>query len=190
MIFKLGLLPLTILTPILILVLILEGCSTTTIIIPERRSTDDVGISYERLNRILNEGLIRNATVRLADGHEFDAQEILVERDSTLFVDTDAGKPRRVLTPGILRIQRTDRFLGVLEGLFFGTLAGGALGFGLASTSSDEGEWSGFGKAISTALGIIAGGTAGLITGVIRGHQSTYEFVRDTVEAPHDKTLR
>jgi len=175
---------LNILAPIIVLVLILDGCSTTTIVVPERRSAGDVGMSYEKLNRVLNEGFHNNATVRLADGHEFEAREILVGRDSTIFVDTEGGKPRRVFTPGILRIERTDRLSGALEGLFFGTLAGGALGFGLGSLSSDEGEWSGFGKAILAGLGIVAGGSAGLITGIIHGHRSTYEFVKDTAAAP------
>lgn len=175
---------------ILVFAFILEGCSATTIVGPESSAANHVAMSYGKLNRVLNDGLNNKATIIFADGRECEAEQIQVGKDSTQFVDVDSGGARRVNTSNILRIERTDRFSGAVEGLFLGALGGGAVGFGLGSLSSDEGEWSGFGKAILAGLGVFAGGSVGLIIGVVRGHHSGYEFAQDTVAAPRGEKLR
>jgi hypothetical protein len=166
---------------VLILATVFGGCSATTIVVPERTTANDSRMSYGKLNRVLNEGFTNNARILLASGEEYNVYDVQVGKDSTRFVESGLGRTFQVPTSEIQSIERTDRFSGTFEGLFFGALGGGAVGLGIGSFFHYSGEGgSGYAQAIWMALGVVVGAPTGLIVGAIHGHQSTYEFVQDS----------
>ena len=146
--------------------LLVPGCSSTV----ELTTTVDV-------NRKIGESA---ATVYLNSGQEYEAREVHVRTDSTLFVDRNTEDILRLPTRDIRSIQVAHHFGGAAEGLLFGGLGGGTLGLALTagmSTSGEEG--SGRGLAIFTSL--VVGGIGGLVYGAIKGHDYTFVFPSDSV---------
>src|SRR3979490_3057854 len=93
--------------PAIIIALVLEGCSSTFAVLPEKGSKAS-SISYERLNAVLSESLSKDFRVILTDAREYDARELVVRRDSTRFYDDYKQVFYLIATGDVLRIEIRD----------------------------------------------------------------------------------
>ena len=144
----------------------LPGCSSTV----ELASATDA-------NRKIGNN---DAIVRLRSGQEYEAREVHVRDDSTRFVDCKLEETVQIPTRSIETIRISHHGGGAMEGLLFGGLGGGALGFGLGVGPGNHGD-EGMGKGLLLISGLAVGTVGGLVIGAIEGHVYTFVLPRDTV---------
>ena len=167
----------------LVLVLLFCGCSSSYRIGARERQIEGNYLSFTRGNVQINEPVIGNTEIVLSNGETYDVREITVQSESTIFIDKNDVR-HRLVTREIQSVHRTNRFGGALLGLVIGAASGGAVGFGIGSLlDDDEGEYAGFTKAVFSVLGVLAGGTSGLVVGIIHGNQDYYYFAGDSLHS-------
>jgi hypothetical protein len=154
---------------VLLVAIVFGGCSSSYTLLPDGKVGNRKSISYEEMNRKLQEG---NVTVFLVDGRELSVGAIRVDKDSATFTDSATDSLYHLATRHIVQIQRTDKVRGVIEGAIFGGLMGGTVGAGLIAL--DRGSDGGPGLLWVLIGGACAGTTVGVIAGVIKGHTYTY----------------
>ena len=114
-----------------------------------------------------------SATLEFHDGRKVEAHEVKAAPDSTLFIDMTNGATRVVPTHDIVKIVSKDRFIGYLEGLGLGLLAGVVTGVLVSVIARNNDAIVGAGLIV---VGATAGGLIGGILGIIFGHTYEYTF--------------
>ena len=113
-------------------------------------------------------------------GRKMAAHEVMMDPDSTSFVNRITGARSRVSTHEIEKIVFTSSGLGFLEGAGIGLVAGG-LG-GLAAAAIIFGGKAGEEGLAYVILPLFGGGGGLLLGGIIGGslgHSYEYRFVRE-----------
>jgi hypothetical protein len=146
----------------LTLTVLLFGCSTT-----KQLST------VSQLNRSIGDN---PALIKLKSGEEFHAREVNVDTDSTRFLTGDPDSAVVIPSSDVGSVKITHHGGGALEGLVFGTFGGGVFGV-TAYVTHDEG------LGMIGMLLIPLGGIGGAVYGGITGHDYTYIFPTDSLEA-------
>ena len=151
-----------------LLVVALSGCTHTYSLAPAAYP-----LISERAER-------RAATVTLRGSGPLTAQGLLIDRDSTSWLEFGSGRRRVVATADVERVSLRDRGQGAFEGFALGAAAGAALGAAVAATAYREGEadivFGGRGKfagVIGVLVGAVGGGV-GVIVGGRRGTTNVY----------------
>ena len=159
------------------LAIFLCGCSSSYSV----RSTAVRGAyTYGEMNEELKG---RHVKIELKDGKDISAKEVKISDDSVSWVDQQTDEESKASIRQLDKIVmknhlQKNHFLGSLEGLGFGLVAGGGLGAllgGLAGGEIGAGIPMWF---VGLVYGVPAGGGIGLITGLIIGHSYNYEFPR------------
>jgi hypothetical protein len=142
-----------------VLTLAASGCSST-------KQVSSLAI----LNRSIGSG---PAIVHMKSGEGFEARRVTVGADSTRFLSGDHATLVAIPTNTVKSIQVTHHGGGALEGLVFG-----AFGGGLLFVTMRNSEYGLFGLVM-----IVVGGLGGVTYGAIAGHDYTYVFPQDTLDA-------
>jgi hypothetical protein len=156
--------------------LLLSGCSSTTIIGP---SNSDGSLSYPLFNLKIRWSQVK---VELFNNRSFIAREIHVQDDSTSFLDVRANVWRVVPTHEISSIERNDRDAGHFRGILAGAATGIAAGAIAYSSTNPSG---GFEPVVSAGLivsGAMLGGVVGNVVGAAIGVSEHYIVARDTLQ--------
>jgi hypothetical protein len=134
----------------------------------------------DQIEEINARGREQRATVTLmvdAVKAEYDADFVIVGRDTVQWVDPETGLARSAATVNLHRIRFTSRGTGALEGAGFGTLPGIAL----ISLSLITGDTRSNASSVPSGLefglmGIFVGGGIGAGIGAIIAHKTYYDF--------------
>jgi hypothetical protein len=115
----------------------------------------------------------REANIELKDGRHILAKEVKISDDSASWVDARTEGKSKASIQQINKIVTKSSSIGALEGIGFGLVGGGGLGFLVGSTQHAR-------EIPMELIGVILGGgtgtIVGLITGLIVGHSYNYEF--------------
>ncbi len=156
----------------------LLSCSSTHLI---KQTQSDYSILNKKMNG-------EEGTIIVKNNRMFIGRNMVILGDSLHFIELYSNTEMIMHTSTIKEIQSINNFRGVVEGCGFGVLIGGGI-FGLLYLSQSDPEQESktlsddrIGKAF-LGMSILVGGTAGLVTGAIRGHKDTYKF-----ESPADTT--
>ena len=118
------------------------------------------------------------AMLHLRSGLAYEAEQIHVTQDSTMFINSE-NDSLVVLPTGVIKSFRlTHHGGGALEGLLFGGLGGVSIGL-LAAENGGGG---------AAFYGGIIGGIGGAIVGGLKGHNYTFILPADSVGG-HSKGL-
>jgi hypothetical protein len=122
----------------------------------------------------MNEELTgRDVIIELKDGRETSSQVVTVSDDSVSWLDARTKGKSKASIQQINKIVMKSSSIGALEGIGFGLVVGGGLGFLIGSTEHSR-------EIPMEFVGLILGGgtgtIVGLITGLIAGHSYDYEF--------------
>lgn len=115
----------------------------------------------------------RDGTIILEDSQLKSGKLTIVTGDSGSFLLVDGAQPLSL--EDVSRAETVHRFIGGIQGLFFGGLGGAGLVSGIMGLSSDRSSRD-EAAAWGVILGGMAGGTIGLMYGVINGSRDAYEF--------------
>lgn len=167
---------------ILILPLLLCGCSTTYLILEPSVRNPDTKTQFT--DHILN----KKVTVEFKDGNEFEAIRFEIGRDSCDWIDPNTNLKISHRTKDIKRVLKRNHLLGTVEGFGIGigegSVAGGILGFLLATIFVDGSSGGGgaedargMGASVGIVGGAIIGSIVGTVKGALSGHRYEYEFI-------------
>jgi len=130
--------------------------------------------------------------IKLSNGEEVKGKVIKIGVDSTWKSIPISQDIVNIPASEVYEMRTKNHFLGCLEGVGFGSLIGGLIGFGAfaaVATSGDRlaGMW--------IPVGVVAGGLAGMPAGFIVGHKNEFllssslpnEYVKIKLSDPPEK---
>ncbi len=151
----------------------LAGCSSTSIINRDGKETSQKVLSITKFNEDMKD---KSLTVRLRNGLEYDATDVVVTRDSSSFQSVD----RRITIPNdsVQHYRRRNHLGGAIEGFLFSVLP--------AVFFTQKFEFNDAEGRLIPVVPAYAG--AGLITigAGIAGKAEYYEFSADTLNFSND----
>ncbi len=153
------------------LAIFFSGCSSSYTV--SSTGKPDAEFSCREMNEELGG---RETIIELKDGGEISAKGVMVSNDSVAWLDASTTKQTSVATQRIKRIVLKNRLVGGLEGLGIGLVAGAALMVAHFAFGSHTGEIGENWVEIGLILGGGAGAIVGLIYGLIAGHSYNYDF--------------
>jgi hypothetical protein len=145
------------------LVMISAGCSTSTVI--DRYDDNTVStLSVGKFNQQLQG---KSVTIRLKNGHQYNAMSVIISRDSTEYQDSQIWTS--VSNDSIQQFEWKDHLGGSLDGSLLTVIPAVILGVSWHGIGGEEHP----GISIETGSLIVVGG---FLVGLTSGHRNYYEF--------------
>lgn len=141
---------------ILLFSVVLNSCAH---VIPKYKNVSSEDF-YNRINYLCKEMVV---TIKLKNAQVINCKEIIVNKDSTSYLDLASSTFRTIETTNIFSISFSDSERGGWEGFLLGSFLGGAAGF-LSNYILPKGHPSG------DPLLIIYGALTGAVLGIVYGY--------------------
>jgi hypothetical protein len=156
----------------------------------QERSTWDLSHVMERqldVQRINDELGGAPAWIVLVNGDKYDAQEIRLGKDTTVFADRSQPRLQHIPTRDIVKIETRNHSQGAFDGLFWGLVGGGLFGYGLGETltadvSRESSSTHGLAMFVMTAGSALLGTVGGVTYGAVHGHATEYTIIHQVMQ--------